>query len=817
MEVPNNFEFPFQPYPIQHAFMRNLFEVIENKKFGIFESPTGTGKSLSILCGAIRWLKDHNMYERENLKLQIEELELKKRKVSGNSSDWLSAQAQEIDLNRQINELKIRQNKIDEYDKKIESLRKKKKEKKSVKTKLVVKEVNENEDDEIVLDTDVQSDDEKEESDDESSTFKPTKIFICSRTHSQLSQFIGEILKSPFGKNIRVASLASRQNYCINPNVNKLKNNSLINEKCLDMQKQSKSQKDADGKTIKKPRGTTTKCPYYKQSTIEDLKDLTLTEVQDVEDLVKSGKELNACPYYSSRLAAEDAEVVLVPYNTILHKATREANGIDLKDNVIIIDEAHNLLEAMGQMYSSELTYSQIDQGLLQVKCYKQRFNTRFSAPNLLLINQLIFVTTKLQQLLDQSSEEKTDVFTIENFVLTAKIDNFNMFRLVKFCKDGRIAQKVRSYALKYPFDKSIIEKPTKKGVKDFLSSITNKNETVEQNIEKPAAFALTNPLLAIISFLETLTYSYKDGRIFVHTNQDKSKIKLQFLLLNPTQNFEDIVKLARSVIVCGGTMKPNEEFRNRLFISSGVSPDRIVEFSCGHIIPPENILPVIMTEGENKEKLLFNFERRMSMGGCIKRILVEVCKVVKGGIVVFFPSYNYENWVWQQIKDVSFGRLVFREPQDSGSVDSVLKSYSDAVHKSSGALLLSVVGGKLSEGLNFSDDLGRCVIVVGLPYANITAPDLKEKMSHLDKIEGSGAGKRFYESLCMKAVNQSIGRAVRHKNDYATILLLDERYNRTATKEALPDWIKKSLKVCNFQDTFTNMRKFFEDRRKIL
>lgn len=182
----------------------------------------------------------------------------------------------------------------------------------------------------------------------------------------------------------------------------------------------------------------------------------------------------------------------------------------------------------------------------------------------------------------------------------------------------------MRNYVVKYPINDPVVEKP--QGMKDFLTSIKAQNsgkinkelsngstEKKEEN-NTPKVPQSSNPLLAVITFLESLTYSYEDGRILFKGSTEKHTCKLRFLLLNSSSHFSDVVKEARSVVVAGGTMKPISEFRNRLFIKAGAKPNMIVEFTCDHIIPAENILPIIVTKGSKNENLLFNFDNRMKM-----------------------------------------------------------------------------------------------------------------------------------------------------------------------------------------------------------
>lgn len=131
-----------------------------------------------------------------------------------------------------------------------------------------------------------------------------------------------------------------------------------------------------------------------------------------------------------------------------------------------------------------------------------------------------------------------------------------------------------------------------------------------------------------------------------------------------------------------------------------------------------------------------------------------------------FFSSYDYLETFYSFLEEVKGldeirkKKIIFKEPRLSGQVEKMLTDYASATKSksNSGAILFSVVGGKLSEGMNFSDDLARCVIVIGMPYPNKNSPELTEKMSYLDRKFGAGSGAEYYENICLKSVNQCIG-----------------------------------------------------------
>ena len=267
------------------------------------------------------------------------------------------------------------------------------------------------------------------------------------------------------------------------------------------------------------------------------------------------------------------------------------------------------------------------------------------------------------------------------------------------------------------------------------------------------------------------------------------------------------------------------------------VEPNRLQTFSCGHIIPKENLIALTVNKGHGGVDFDFTYDKRnsLTMIDALGNSLIEFGSIMPDGLVVFFPSYAYLDQVilrwqtkskdgpkslWERLLDI---KPIFRESKTTTGIDDVFIQYAQAISAGKGGLLLSVIGGKLSEGINFSDALGRGVIVVGLPFPNIQSAQWKAKIEYVEKStierggsreEGKALAREFYENACMRAVNQSIGRAVRHKADYACILLLDRRYNSPRIEGKLSAWIRqgmgdKSVRG-DFRETVVRVKAFF-------
>jgi regulator of telomere elongation helicase 1 len=75
---------------------------------------------------------------------------------------------------------------------------------------------------------------------------------------------------------------------------------------------------------------------------------------------------------------------------------------------------------------------------------------------------------------------------------------------------------------------------------------------------------------------------------------------------------------------------------------------------------------------------------------------------------------------------------------------------------------------------------------MVGVPYPNVRDPYLIEKEEHFRRLEREGRDNpdipkinwsSWYLNGTVRAVNQALGRVVRHFKDYGMLFLFDERY----------------------------------------
>ncbi|EPQ26870.1 uncharacterized protein PFL1_05505 [Pseudozyma flocculosa PF-1] len=983
------FGFPYpQAYTIQLELMAQIFRTIEDGKVGVFESPTGTGKSLSLICSAFTWLRQN---QERAARGQVESI----AQDAGDEPEWVvqhrqdkvrrELMAQQDELKARIRAARAKQAEWKRSGKKAaesgaadDSQHQRKRLKRDQGA-----DADDSDDDFLASDTEADPADgaggssrrrafgflgaraSKRAQEDQYDNLSPQvralmaqldatknrqgagggpddddeepetlpRIIYASRTHSQLSQFVAELRKTDFGKRIKVTShwdedregggtgktatlatktkvgtasdddqdiiepirtisLGSRKQMCINADVQKLGQRAgaeAMNERCLELLKSSTSSGgggDGDGRSKKR-------CSFAPppdevgRAQVLEFRDHAMAEVTDIEDLVQLGRDMKTCPYFAARSSARQAELITLPYNLLLQKDARQSLGISFEGCVVLIDEAHNLIDNILSTHTVSISSEQVGQAARQIQTYLDRFALRLKGSNEAHLRQMMGVLNGLQgfctKWLDRragqgkspaqsSSVGQQEIMTASQLVaeIGGTLDRINLVELERWLKDTQIARKVSGYADKQvqkqrrdeiaaSIEESKRQRRTAKGAKAVptppLTTTTRSSDG-----EGPSPIAAMH---AIESFILSLANRTEDGRVLLGLQPPRSRsalepssggvvatapsMTLKYQLLNPSHVFKTLVEEARSVVLAGGTMEPISDFRQQLVPS--LAAERFTSHSCGHIIPSSNLSVTVVSSGPRGVPFEFKFDNRKdpALLDELGATLVNLCNIVPDGLVVFLPSYAFldtvmERWktetpassssviaseiasattpsttttttttatttsVWKRIEAK---KRIFVEPKTTREVDAVLRDYTleiDAPRQGriGGAVLFAVVGAKLSEGINFSDQLARAVAMVGMPFPNAHSPELAERVRYvreLAKKDGGGssrgdAGNELYTNLCMKAVNQSIGRAIRHKDDYASLLLLDRRYGRRDILERLPKWIGKEAVV---------------------
>nr|XP_054960555.1 regulator of telomere elongation helicase 1 isoform X16 [Pan paniscus] len=698
-------DFPFQPYKCQQEYMTKVLECLQQKVNGILESPTGTGKTLCLLCTTLAW--------REHLRDGISARKIAER-AQGEVfpdralSSWGNAAAAAGDP--------------------------------------------------IACYTDI------------------PKIIYASRTHSQLTQVINELRNTSYRP--KVCVLGSREQLCIHPEVKKQESNHLQIHSC-------------------RKKVASRSCHFYNNVEEKSLEQELASPILDIEDLVKSGSKHRVCPYYLSRNLKQQADIIFMPYNYLLDAKSRRAHNIDLKGTVVIFDEAHNVEKMCEESASFDLTPHDLASGLD-------------------VIDQVLEEQTKAAQQGEPHPEFSTDS---PSPGLNMELEDIAKLKMILLRLEGAID------AVELPGDDSGVTKPgsyifelfaeaqitfqTKGCILDSLDQI------IQHLAGRAGVFTNTAGLQKLADIIQIVfsvdpsegspgspaglgaLQSYK-----VHIHPDaghrrtaqrsdawsttaarkRGKV-LSYWCFSPGHSMRELLRQGvRSLILTSGTLAPVSSFALEMQIPFPVCLEN------PHIIDKHQIWVGVVPRGPDGAQLSSAFDRRFSEEclSSLGKALGNIARVVPYGLLIFFPSYpvmekSLEFWRARDLaRKMEALKPLFVEPRSKGGFSETISAYYARVAApgSTGATFLAVCRGKASEGLDFSDTNGRGVIVTGLPYPPRMDPRVVLKMQFLDEMKGQGGagGQEWYRQQASRAVNQAIGRVIRHRQDYGAVFLCDHR-----------------------------------------
>uniref|UniRef100_A0ACD5XZB6 Uncharacterized protein n=1 Tax=Avena sativa TaxID=4498 RepID=A0ACD5XZB6_AVESA len=737
-------EFPYKPYGTQLAFMGRVITTLDRarrqgRSHALLESPTGTGKSLSLLCSALAWQRHYPL----------------RAPPAAAADPFLHGGGFVPDGTQQQQGTP------------------------AVPEKAPAKKRN------------------------------APIIYYATRTHSQITQVVRELRKTSYRP--RMAILASRKHYCVNQNVCMSDN---IDEQC---------KKLLDDKV----QG----CPEFKNaqklSRHPSLQTGGCYEVHDIEDLLRVGKQVKGCPYFAAQTMAEAAQLVFCPYNYLISPIVRRAMDIDIRGAVIILDEAHNIEDISRDAGSVDVDEESLDNlgGELARLAINQAVANIYQPLHDVIEGLRSWIADQKDNVRDIEFDQPASFWTGENALKELQRAGITpvYFPLLQDC-----ATKAVKAASDTESDGDHLAGRDAMTLESLFSSLSH--------------FFAGNGRHMYDYQLAFQRFVQREG-----TSAVEPRYVMSLWCLNPSVVFQGIADLTQSVILTSGTLSPMGSFASEL----GVQFDACME--APHVIDADSqVFASVLSSGPTTHRLNASYKTAdvYSFQDELGTSIEEICRIVPGGALVFFPSYKLLDKLkvrWTQTGQwarLNAQKPVFVEPRGSTEeLEPVLNGYYNAilgkhplkkgrggakqivknrVKKNSsqesakgGAAFLAVCRGKVSEGIDFSDDNARVVVIVGIPFPNINDVQVKLKKRYNDSYKSSKnllSGSEWYCHQAFRALNQAAGRCIRHKFDYGGIILIDERYQEERNLVHISKWLKNSIKhYSSFQATMDELKIFFQ------
>ncbi|TMW57821.1 hypothetical protein Poli38472_014424 [Pythium oligandrum] len=820
-----------KPFPAQLAVMNKVLLALKTGQHALLESPTGSGKTLALLCSSLtfqkQFVKDLVEGERKRIEAELMALETKvvgvknelfvaQTSVGDDDDDFASTQPT-FDQFRFTNNGNLDQDGwISMEDKKRSSAAiahedapPSSKKKRALPTSFHVANA-------VKGETSGDSSMEDFHSTSNTSTrsrrIVPPKIFFCSRTHSQLAQVVDELkscppsyisspdASNPYADTLKTCVLGSKGHFCVNSKVNK--NLAELDDKC-------RAALETNG------------CSYFrKRKKTNDLKRVA-PPVWDLEDIVALAKKHRECAFFHSRDALAEANIVFCPYNYLLDPTIRQSVNISLKDSIIVLDEAHNVEDTCRSSASIELTTEVLNAAIasfgLVIKEGKRPpyYNNMLKILNGLLRWLKSVSSGPTKNLKPSGFEEESNVWP--------GADCLAIFSEFTGMTQQNFEQVQKNLRAVVDFEKELMNE----------AQAGRKEETEEGEDLRLSAMALGT----IRSIINVADYMYRDELkylddfklIVLKTRQkrrptksrygansfspgdgDGWEVKMCIWCLNAAVAFSDVVKEARSVILTSGTLSPMDSFAGEL------GTDFPIRLEANHVVNMRRqvFIGAIMN-GPGRVDLSSTYKNQQefryqdSMG----ELLFKHAQVVPGGVLMFFPSYMLmekletrwrQTGVWNKIEQL---KTIYTEPRNAGKdFDALLDDYKQTIVQcmsgsdgnssgKTGAIFLAVYRGKVSEGIDFSNANARAVLAVGIPFPSVKELQVALKRKYQDEKSAVDrklvSGSVWYQLQAFRALNQALGRCIRHRQDYGAILLIDSRYRFQAHTKSLSKWIR--------------------------